>query len=452
MASRQLKVAKSIVYSILSVDEHGQPRSKPSVLGWLWSLFNLYWLTFLLVRADLFSGLREFWTISDEDYKYSFGTDWKQAKKRKDVLYPLGDMGYSGSTFFRTHDSSYLVKSVPRHFEHTFFKNEMLIPYVDYMRANPGSLLVRITDFLECSHRSIGSLLGLAPSHHIVMENILYGQDKDDVVDYKDDEDSSSSSSAGATDKDARRKPKKGSKKPMWESWDLKPSSYFYPERDVAGGALTSQATKSRLADEFDGKIHLTLDQAEDFKAQLQKDTKLLADCNAVDYSLFLVRVSDDQNRDDAEDGPVSETQPTKTQPVDEQQKQKQPTGETELAPPEPQPGVPIPPLEPPFAPPGPPSWRAGLQSSDGRTVYRAAVLDFFWAKHTLHARFMTGLVKTYNLVDAQGPMSVTTPAAEYRERFLAMCLGYVAVDGHPHWNEPTEPEEPRASSSDSRA
>lgn len=46
-----------------------------------------------------------------------------------------------------------------------------------------------------------------------------------------------------------------------------------------------------KLADDFDEKIVLTLDQAEDLKAQLHKDTKLLADCNTVDYSLMLVRI-----------------------------------------------------------------------------------------------------------------------------------------------------------------
>lgn len=438
MVRRQLKIARSIVYSILNTDEHGQLRSRPSVLRRLCRLFKLYWLTFLLVKADLFSSLRKFWLIQDKDYKYSFGSDWKSAKRRKDVLHPLGDMGYSGSTFFRTHDSAYLVKSVPRHFEHTFFKNEMLVPYVDHMRTNPCSLLVRITDFLECSQRSVGSLLGLAPSHHIVMENILYGQDEDDVVysDDDDDDDDDPSSSKSAT-----RKPKKTkSGQSKWESWDLKPTSYFYPERDVAGGALASEATKSRLADEFDGKIHLTLDQAEDFKAQLQKDTKLLADCNAVDYSLFLVRVSTEGEDgdlgagDDAKAGNSGAASPS-TPPEE--------AGETGS-----EPETPIPPARPPFAPPGPPTWRAGVRSADGRAVYRAAVLDFFWAKHALHARVMTGLVETYNLVDDRGPMSVTTPAAEYRDRFLAMCLGYVAVEGQPDWGQPTgplgEPQEER--------
>lgn len=90
-----------------------------------------------------------------------------------------GDMGYSGSTFFKTSDSAYLVKSIPRAFEHSFFKNELLSEYTQHMQDNPHSLLIRITDFLECVQWSLGTLLGLAPSHHLVMENILYGEDED---------------------------------------------------------------------------------------------------------------------------------------------------------------------------------------------------------------------------------------------------------------------------------
>ncbi|KAI1871562.1 uncharacterized protein JN550_004556 [Neoarthrinium moseri] len=377
MVNRQEQIARSIIKAILNTDENGLPLSKPSVLRRLFGLFNLYWLTLQLVKSDLFNALRAFWVINDGEYKASFGSDWKTGKKQKDILQGLGDMGYSGSTFFRTSDSSYLIKSVPRHFENAFFKNEMLVPYADHMRANPGSLLIRITDFLECSNRSLGTLLGLAPSHHIVMENILYGQDES-------------------------REDGKGVK---WESWDLKPTSYFFPERDVAGGALASEATKSRLADEFDDKIHLTLDQAEEFKAQLQKDTKLLADCNAVDYSLFLVRLSASK--------PEGQPRP----------------GGDEL----------LPPANPPFAPPGPPSWRLGMVSSDGKEVYRAAVLDFFWAKHTLHAKTMTGLVKTYNLIDKQGPMSITAASSEYRERFLKMAMEMIDVEGAPEWGKSTE-------------
>lgn len=270
-------------------------------------------------------------------------------------------MGYSGSTFFTTTDSRYLVKSIPRHFEHSFFKNDMLLPYAEYMQSNPASLLCRITDFLECIQSSVGTLFGLAPSHHIVMENILFGKGED------------------------------GSE---WEHWDLKPMSYFYPERDVAGGALSSEATKSKLADDFSDKILLTLDQAEDFKAQLEKDTALLSKHNAVDYSLFLVRIPYSEASDPTTDAGAETVYPSKA----------------------------------PFVPPNPPSWRTGVRSADGKYIYRAAILDFFWAKHKVHAKAMTGLINAYNAVDRQGPMSVTTDSPEYRSRFMKMCTELIEV------------------------
>lgn len=44
------------------------------------------------------------------------------------------------------------------------------------MAQYPNSLFVRITDLLYTRLRSLGAILGTAPSHHIVMENILYGK------------------------------------------------------------------------------------------------------------------------------------------------------------------------------------------------------------------------------------------------------------------------------------
>ncbi|CAJ2509510.1 Uu.00g145360.m01.CDS01 [Anthostomella pinea] len=370
MTRRETLIARSVVHAILTTRDDGTPAHKPSLVARAFRLFRLYWLTFQLVRSDLFTSLRGIWSIPEDDYKASFGAGDRSGKKAKNALQPMSDMGYSGSTFFRTSDGAYLIKSVPRSFEHNFFKNDMLLPYAEHMQANRASLLIRITDFLESAQASIGILLGLAPSHHIIMENLLHGQDQE--------------AEGGAKDK--------------WETWDLKPTSYFYPERDVAGGALTSEATKSKLADKFDDKLLLSRDEAVEFQAELQKDTKLLADCNVVDYSLFLVRIS-------AEDTPYTDSQPS-------------------LEPGQASNGG----TQPSFSPPSPPTWRTGITSSDEKQVYRAAVLDFFWAKHTVHAKAMTGLINGYNLIDEQGPMSITTESKEYRVRFLQMCEEMVEI------------------------
>lgn len=72
----------------------------------------------------------------------------------------------------------------------------------------------------------------------------------------------------------------------------MKPTSYFYPGRDIADGQLASDSVKSRLADTFHDKISLRRKQADQFSRSLELDTKLLAEHNAVDYSMFLVRIT----------------------------------------------------------------------------------------------------------------------------------------------------------------
>jgi Phosphatidylinositol-4-phosphate 5-Kinase len=264
----------------------------------------------------------------------------------------------------------YLVKSVPRRFEHSFFRDDLLEPYVEFMSKHPRSLLIRITDFLGWQRYSLGGLLKLVPTYQIVMENLLVGQDE---------------ASASGGDE--------------WATWDLKPADYFFPERDIAGGRLTSEATKSKLADKFEDKITLTQSEADQFLSLLERDTELLANSKAVDYSLFLVRIplSSPQNPFADEAGFDN---------------------------------APEPPTYPPFAPPDPPTWRTGIKSSDGKYVYRAAVLDFFWAKHKTHAKLMTLLINAWNLIDRQGHMSITTTPDEYRERFLGMCKSFLEIKG----------------------
>jgi hypothetical protein len=261
-------------------------------------------------------------------------------------------------TFFTTPNSKFLIKSLPRKFEQSFFRDRLLAPYVEHMELNEDSLLVRITDFLYCPTTTIGAALGTAPSHHIIMENILYGK------------------SSCSEDQQKR-----------WETYDLKPNDYFFPERDVANGRLAPESVKERLIDEFNDKIRVTRDQKEELVAQLSRDSKILQDNNAVDYSLFLIRYPNDLNA--AEDDKV------------------------------------------PTCPGRGSSWRNGVVSRDGKWVYRAIVLDFFWAKDALQAQTLTGLVKLFNTLKFgkdHGPMSITTTSDEYRQRFLGMVEGMVEV------------------------
>lgn len=214
------------------------------------------------------------------------------------------------------------------------------------MSQHPDSVLVWITDYLIAPYLTIGTLLGITPAHHIVMENILCGRDDDLAAQ-------------------------------QWETYDLKPIDYFYPERDLLPEPLVSQETLDKLADSFNDKLHLWRADYEKFWQTVQSDTKFLQDANVVDYSLFLVRM------------------PTSSQPQIR--------------------GRPSP-------------WRVGLPSADGKWKYRAVVLDFFWARHKLHPQALSGLVQTFNVVGRQGPMTITTTASEYRKNFLAMIAEMIEV------------------------
>ena len=68
------------------------------------------------------------------------------------------------------------------------------------------------------------------------------------------------------------------------------------------------------------------------------------------------------------------------------------------------------------------------MTSADHKWVYRAVILDFFWAKHKFQPMAMTGLVKSFDLIARKGPMSITTTPDEYRRRFLSMVQGLLAV------------------------
>lgn len=328
------------------------------------SFFRFFRLHLTRYRPASFLSLRQdSWLLDEAEYLDAFPTpsrkhhhhssrDGDEVFRDDNLLIPVGDLGYSGSTFFTTPNAKFLVKSLPRRFEHRFFTHELLTPYISHNKEHPASLLVRITDMPYAARPSLGSILGTAPTHHIVMENLLYGKSEEE----------------------------EGGKK--WETYDLKPDDYFFPERDIADGNLAPQSVKDRLIDEFpDKKIVVPLDHREQLLATLNHDTQLLAAHSAVDYSLFLVRYPQSDN-----------------------------------AAPSLHSGVPCP-------------WREGVSDVRGGWTYRAVVLDFFWAKSALQAKAMTGLVDTYNVVADQGPMSITAEPGEYRQRFMKMVDNLVKAE-----------------------
>lgn len=344
---RQSALAKSIQAGLLRDPD----RFKQTAWGHFIAFFTLHRIKLIRFEEQLFTMLRrEIWQFNENEYHASFRTTSGQPP-----LKLMGDLGYSGSvswfqgtesrylillqTFFGTFDGHYVIKSLPRHFEYTFFQSDLLEPYNDYMREHPDSVLVWITDYLISPYLTLGTTFGCTPAHHIIMENILCGQSDDPAGE-------------------------------RWETYDLKPIDYFYPERDLLPAPLVSDATLDKLADTFNDKLHLWRKDYEKFIQAMKEDTKFLEDANAVDYSLFLVRM------------------PASSSP--EVLGRKSP-------------------------------WREGLPSADGKWKYRAVILDFFWARHKLRAQALSGVVQTFNVVSRKGHMSITTTAPDYRQKFLKM-------------------------------
>ncbi|KAL6886109.1 SAICAR synthase-like protein [Trichoderma longibrachiatum] len=363
MRSRTRRISTRITHAILEGNdaETGQKRQSACVQlpRSMVNFFSLWRLELMLLRSNEFLALRRgVWHLDDDAYEQSFRTQHdnpphtSEDERPAPSLVPLGNLGYSGSTFFKTSDGKFLIKSLDRHFEHQFFMHELLTPYIIHMWENPDSLLVRVTDLLCVPYPTLGGLLGIEPTHHVVMENLLYGLD---------------------VDSDTAR----------YETYDLKPNDYFFPERDIANGRLAPQSVKDRLVDRFPDRIRVSQQATEELLALLSTDTEFLADSNVLDYSFFLVRYARSRESHFDVFNPFS----TQTSSAERQTN----------------------------------SWRTGVVSSDGQWVYRAILLDFFWARHKLRAKAMAGLVATFNTWAGYGPMTITTEPSEYRARFMRM-------------------------------
>jgi len=361
--------ASRISNSILEAISCPAPQStSTSVYAYLLAFFSFFSLPLARYRPADFLDLRQnAWHLDEHVYSESFRPASRakrdpRGKDREDSaeLIPAGDLGYSGSTFFTTRNARYLIKALPRRFEHEFFTHDLFDSYVRHMKENPDSLLVRIVDMVYTKLPTLGGIVGTAPTHHIIMENLLFGEE-------------------AGEDGEA-----------TWETYDLKPADFFFPERDLAGGMLAPESVKDKLLDEFEEKVRVgSAAQRDGLLSVLERDTLLLQEHNAVDYSLFLVRYPGPSSAR----GGRSSDRAVPNQASDD-------AGD----------------------------WRWGVDDVDGKWTYRAVVLDFFWAKHKLRAKAMTGLVAAFNLVADMGPMSITADPKEYRERFMKMVREMVVA------------------------
>lgn len=228
------------------------------------------------------------------------------------------------------------------------------------MTTHPSSLLVRITDLLYVQGINLSRLLGLSATHLVIMENLLHGKENE----------------------------KNENAKAQWSTYDLKPENYFFPERDIAGGSLTSESVKNKLVDQMPSRLRVSTQMEYQIFDILNADTEFLANSNVVDYSLFLVRFP--------APGQLSTSRSTTefTASDDTPLAVRVNDGET---------------------------WRDGVTSIDGKWIYRIIIIDFFWSRHKLQSKMLSGLVKTFNIYAKKGPMSITTDPIEYRKRFMSM-------------------------------
>ncbi|KAK0391478.1 hypothetical protein NLU13_0979 [Sarocladium strictum] len=371
MKIRASRISASIARAIVH-----PPATRRRLLALILTFFRFFRLYLTRFHAADFATLREeAWGFDEDAYRASFAASERAGRRERrgkgkqtseegeEELVPVGDLGYSGSTFFATADKKFLIKSLPRAFEYEFFRKDLFFPYLAHMTQEPQSLLVRITDMVYSPQPSLGGMLGFAPTHHIVMENLLHGQE---TAEHEEEGERSGSS---------------------WETYDLKPSDYFFPERDLANGKLAPESVKAKLIDEFPDKVRVKEADKKLLMEQLKSDTNILASHKAVDYSLFLVRYPGPNRRG---------------------------AGQQDI-------------LTPVGSDRGN-SWRSGIDDVDGQWTYRCIVLDFFWAKHKTRAKIMTMLVGLLNLVAKKGPMSITAEEGEYRSRFLKMVDEMVVV------------------------
>jgi len=74
--------------------------------------------------------------------------------------------GASGSFFFFSKDKRFIIKTM-NHIEKEFFLNKLALPYFDYLRSNPTSLLARIYGVYTVK------ISGLSPVYLMLMSHTM---------------------------------------------------------------------------------------------------------------------------------------------------------------------------------------------------------------------------------------------------------------------------------------
>lgn len=267
MVIRASRISAPIARAISDEADPSRSRAKRLVRR-IADFFTLFSIRLTCFEPAEFLTLRhDVWQMNEDEYLRSFRASAKRSCKRRGKgldteLVPMGDLGYDGATFFTTLDAKYLVKPLSQHSERQLFLQKLYCGYVSHMKRHPNSLLVRITDVVFASHASLAGILGTVPTHHMAMENLLYGRDVD------------GDSGLGTG----------------WESYPLTPTNCYPFRPDVQGGSLVTDSVRDKLFDEFLDQICVTAQMKNDLIGFLDEDTQFLSAQGLVDYSLFIIR------------------------------------------------------------------------------------------------------------------------------------------------------------------
>ncbi|KAH9839007.1 uncharacterized protein C8Q71DRAFT_747116 [Rhodofomes roseus] len=208
-------------------------------------LLSLYDVELHRDAPQKFSELRRIWDVDEEDYVRECLGRWES----------FGTAGLSGSMFFHSSNKQYMLKSLGRAFETRFLHEHFLPRYFEFVKSHPDSLIHKIYDVLYTMDRRLGECLRLSPNHYIIIENIAYGKQDD------------------------------------WETFDLKPTNYLEPVRDLLpNGMHISGATDVLPPDKV---ILASAEERASLLARARADVAFLASIKAIDYSVLLVRAPD---------------------------------------------------------------------------------------------------------------------------------------------------------------
>jgi hypothetical protein len=135
---------------------------------------------------------------------------------------------------------------------------ESFIPaYEIYFSSNPNSLLTHICEILYNFDHRIGGMFGCAPAHYVVMSNLLIPMPHASAASNIGDEEIAQDGYGDEGHEEGFG---------GWTKWDLKPTSFWEPTRDLIPDSIKTGQMITGLADGLseDDRMVLSMEQKSD--------------------------------------------------------------------------------------------------------------------------------------------------------------------------------------------